>query len=233
MRIASLLLAAASTLGVCQGGEDTTFRGTLPQALLLVGQTFHVPVLAEMVDPLPSDLSITLSPSSKASAVLAALVVQCPGYIVVREKDGFIVVQKDLFGDPANPMNEVVRDFAVPNNLGDFRLYFSASVGNAEQGIQGIGGVLSGPVLHEGVSVPLKVETLHNQTAREILLHVAGEVGNLFSAFVVPSAHPHEQMVNHTSLQAWELAGGPGIMTYRSQIKVHPESRCRRDDCVE
>lgn len=233
MRIAILFIVAASTVGVCQGVEGATFRGTLPQDLLLVGQTFHVPVLAEMVDPLPSDLSITISSSSKAYDVLATLVAQCPGYILVREKDGFVVAQKDLFRDPANPMNEVVRDFAVPNNLSDFRLYLSAAVGNAEQGIQGTGGVLTGPVSRESASVPLKEETLHNRTAREILLHVAGEVGNMFSAFVVPSAHPHEQMVNHTSLQAWELAGGPGIMTFRSQIKVHPESRRGSDDDVE
>ena len=227
MRIAVLFLAVASTAGICQGAEDIRFQGTLPQALLLVDQTFRVPVLAEMVDPIPSNLSVTIRPSRKVSAVLSTIVAQCPGYILVTEKEGFIVAQKDLFNDPTNPMNEMVRDFMVPSNLRDFRLYFSTAVGNAQQGIQGIGGVLSGPALPADLSVPLKNEMLHNQTAREILLHVAGEVGSFFSAFVLPSAHPHQQMADHTSLQAWELAGGPGIIAYRSQIKVHPESTPR------
>ena len=66
-----LLLAAASTVCNCQDLGNTTFQGTLPQALLMVAQTFHVSVLGEIVDPIPSGISIKLSPADTAPEVLS------------------------------------------------------------------------------------------------------------------------------------------------------------------
>ena len=223
MRIAVLLLAAA-TVSACQGATGIEYQGTLPQALLLVDQTFHVSVLGEIVDPVPRQISIQNIKASTPQAVLASIVSQCPGYVLVNRKGAFIVAQKDLFEDPSNPMNAVVRDFQVPGNLSDFKLGFTSAVGNAQQGIQGFGGVWNGATLPESISVPLEEEVLHNQTGREILLHVATKVGSLFSVFSLPTAHPHEQMLRNSSLQVWELAGGPGVLRYKAKQMVHPES---------
>ncbi len=226
VQVVALLLAAASTVCSCRPETvaKSSFRGTLSQALLLVDQTFHVSVFGEIVDPIPSGISIEFDPLSTAAEVLATIVAQCPRYVLVKQDEVYIVAQKDLFVDPANPMNEVVRDFYTYDSLTMFKLSFTSAVGKAQQGMQGFGGVLSGPTLPDSLSVPLKVEELHNQTAREILVHVADEAGNLFSILILPSPHPHEQMIALTSLQAWEIAGGPGVMTYKSMIRGHPAS---------
>jgi hypothetical protein len=223
-QIVVLLLALASTVCNCQGVEDTTFQGTLPQALLLVAQTFHVSVLGEIVDPIPSGISIKFSRADTAPAVLATLVAQCPGYVLFSRNEAFIVAQKDLFDDLNNPMNQVLRDYQIPSNLGRFRLSLPNEVSKAEQGIQGYGELLNGPTLPKSISPSLKTEVLHDQTAREILLHVAGEVGNLYSVLVLPSAHPAKQMQKNTSFQVWDIAGGPGLSKYISQVMPHPDT---------
>jgi len=141
------------------------------------------------------------------------------------EKGGaFVVAQKELFEDQANPMNEVLRDFEMPNDLGLFKLRFPNDVAKAHQGMHGFGYILNGAGLPQNLSPRLREEVLHSQTAREILLHVAAEVGNLYSILVLPSPHPVKQMLRNTSFQAWEIAGGPGLATYSTWLKGHPDS---------
>lgn len=219
-----LMLAAASAGCHGQGDAGKVFRGTLPQALLLVDQAFNVSVLGEIVDPIPSKISVKLGHGITAYVALKEIVAQCPGYELIRKDEAFIVAQRELFEDGTNPMNEVLRDYLVPNNLRMFRLGFPNEVAKARQGIHGPGGVFSGPELPESLSPPLKEELMHNQTAREVLLHVAGEVGNLFSILVLPSAHPANQVLRNTSFQDWDLAGGPGVATYNTSLKDHPDS---------
>lgn len=206
-----------------QGVGKRVFRGTLPQALLLVDQTFHVSVLGEIVDPVPN-ISFKVGPGTTPNEALKEIVAQCPGYVLVRKHEAFIVAQNELFEDQANPMNQVLRDYLVPNNLRMFRLDFPNEIVKAQQGIHERGGVYSGPGLPESLSPSLKKELIHNQTAREILLHVAGEVGNLFSILILPSPHPVKQMLRNTSFLAWEIAGGPGLATYTTALKGHPDA---------
>ena len=219
-----LMLVVTSGACSCQGVGGTVFHGTLPQALLLVDQTFHVSVLGEIVDPIPSNISMKFVPGASAYAALKGIVAQCPGYVLVKKEEGFIVAQKDLFVDRTNPMNEVLRDYLVPSNLRTFRLSFPNAVVNAQHGIYGFGGVFSGPELPDSLSPSLKEEQLHNQTAREVLLRVAGEVGNLFSILILPSPHPVKQMLRNDSFQAWEIAGGPGVASYATALKGHPDA---------
>ena len=124
-------------------------------------------------------------------------------------------------------MNQVLQDYQVPGNLGIFRLSLPNEVGKAEQGIHGYGFVWNGPKLPASISPPLKNEVLHDQTAREILLHVAGEVGNLYSVLVLPSAHPAAQMQKNNSFQVWDIAGGPGLSKYTSQVTPHPDTQVK------
>ena len=219
-----LILAIASPGCNCQDIGNTTFHGTLSQALLLVDQTFHVPVLGEIVDPIPSNISLNLSSANTAPAALKTIVAQCPGYLLVRTDRAFVVAQKELFEDPANPMNEVLRDFEMPNDLGLFKLRFPNDVAKAHQGMHGFGYILNGAGLPQNLSPLLKEEVLHSETAREILLHVANEVGNLFSILILPSSHPIEQMLTNTWFRAWEIAGGPGMTTYTTWLRGYPDS---------
>ncbi|MBX6361904.1 hypothetical protein [Pseudacidobacterium ailaaui] len=209
---------AVATLCSCQTSRDATFHGNLPQALLMVDQHFHVSVVAELVDPVPSNLSVQIKPTMDASAVVTAIVARCPGYVWTRKDGVFLIAQKTLLRDSANPMNQVVPEYQIPNNLSLFKLSFPNAVAAAALHVSGSGGLLNGFSLPDNLSPSLIVQDLHNKTAREILLHVAREVGNLYSVLILPDAHPEKQRLANTDFRDWEIAGGAGIEQYKTRF---------------
>ena len=216
--VAVLLFFLASSACESQGGKSTSFHGGLPQALLFVDQTFHVSVLGELVDPIPINVSVQVGPKSTAHVVLEEIVAQCPGYVVLPQAGVFIVAQKQVLRDSANPMNQILKDYQVPGNLNLFKLSFPSAVAASEEGVSGIGGMINGFSAPGGVSVPLRVERLRNLTAREILTYVAKEVGNLYSVLVLPCVHPEKEKHEHATFRAWEIVGGGAVAQYNSQL---------------
>ena len=224
LRKAALLLVITSASlcdSQCQKRKQSS--GNLPQVLLQIDQSFHVSVLAELVDPVPSNLSIRLGPESTAREALEKIVERCPGYVLIDRKEAFIVAQKQLFTDLANPMNQVLAYYQIPGNLAEFKLSFPNAVGASQQGVTGVGGFFNGLSLPEELSPPLKIESLHNVTARDILLRVAVQVRNLYSILILPSAHPEKQEHDNAAFLAWEIAAGPGIAEYRSYLSTYPQ----------
>jgi len=192
--------------------------------LLFVDQTFHVSVLGELVDPIPSNVSVQVGPKSTARVVLEEIVAQCPGYVLLAQKGPFIVAQKQVLKDSANPMNHTLRNYQVPSNLSEFKLSFPTAVGASEQGVSGTGGMINGFAPPKEVSAHLKVEQLRDLTAREILTHVAEEVGNLYSVLILPSVHPEKEKHEHATFRAWEIVGGAAVAQYNSQLSGFPRS---------
>lgn len=220
--IGILIVLLMST--ACNGQRESviSIHGTLPQALLTVDQTFHVSVLGELVDPVPTDISAKIKIAKGPSAAMAAIMAKCPGYVWFKRNKAFVVVQKRLLKDPANPMNQVVPTYQVPSNLSSFRLSFPSAVGAAKQNVSGVGGLINGFGLPETLSPPLTVQVLHNMTAREILLRVAEEVGNLYSILILPNTHPVVAGRSDSDFLGWEIAGGPGINHYKPYLERYP-----------
>ncbi len=219
-RVVSTILVMLA-LVIHSSGQDTkntAFQGNLPQALLLVSQTFHVSVLGELVDPVPANLTIQINKMDTARTMIVAIVRQCPGYMWLQKKGTFIVAQKQLYRDAANPMNQVIPNYQFPANLSIFRSLFPQAVVAAVHHMTGIGGIAHGFALPEDMSPPLTRREVHNLTARAILLEVAQDVGNLYSVLILPSAHPHKQKQDDTTFLAWEIAGGPGLPQYKSYL---------------
>jgi hypothetical protein len=226
--IVALLIVVASGIKLCcQEKKSTTFHGTLPEALLFVDQTFHTAVLGELVDPVPSNISILLGPESSARAALSAIIAQCPGYVMVRDGEVYIVAQKQLLHDSANPMNQLMRSYRIPGDLTELKLGFPNAVSAAAQGdsVSEGGALLSGLALPKSLSPQLRIEQLHNVTAREVLIHVAGEVGNLYSVLILPSSHPAKETREHRGFLGWEIAGGTGLAKYTARLKYYPRTQ--------
>jgi len=219
-RVVSTILVMLA-LVIHSSGQDTkntAFQGNLPQALLLVSQTFHVSVLGELVDPVPANLTIQINKMDTARTMIVAIVRQCPGYMWLQKKGTFIVAQKQLYRDAANPMNQVIPNYQFPANLSIFRSLFPAVVDTAVKSPPGIGGIINGFGLPKDLSPSLTVQELHNQKARDILLRVSEEVGNLYCVLVFPSVPLPKPKRDESAFPAWEIAGGPGLPQYKSYL---------------
>jgi hypothetical protein len=212
-----------------KNAERPLFHGDLPQALLWVDQKFHVSVLGEIVEPVPSNIVLEADCDSTATTALAAIVSQCPGYLWVRTGGTFVVAQKKLYRDSANPMNQVLPGFGIPDNLTTFELLFPNAVAAAAQHKSGRGGLLSGlGTTSQNPPVSLESRVLHHQTARAILVAVADQVGNLYSVVILPNSHPVKENQTNTAFAAWVIAGGPDVESYKVSITAYPQQAVHR-----
>jgi hypothetical protein len=223
-RIVALLIMVSSSMILNCQEKISAFHGTLPGALLFVDQTFHTSVLGELVDPVPSNISIHIDPESTAHSALVEIVRQCPGYELVSSKEAYLVVQNELFHDSANPMNQRIGSYQVPGDLAEFKLGFPNAVSAAVLGTSEGGALLSGLSLPKELSPSLNIELLRNVSARDILRHVAGEVGNLYSVLIFPNPHPAKERRQNKSFVGWEIAGGTGIAKYSARLTYYPHT---------
>lgn len=182
-------------------------------------------MLKELSNPVPRILDVRLDKVSDPADAITEIVAKAPGYEWSRHGNAFLVVQKKLYKAPGNPMNQKIGAFQVPGDLSLFKLRFPSAVVNAQSHLSGE--AIEGFGLPSQLSPPLKEETLKDMTARDILIKIANEVGNLYSDIILPSPDPSLKKRKPMFL-AWDIAGGPGLSKYTVHSKSYPTNFARR-----
>jgi hypothetical protein len=223
-KLTILAIIVGSAACSCQQVETAAppFQGNLPQALLFVDRTFHVSVLGEIVEPVPSHITLRIDVKATAATTLASIAAQCPGYMWRMTGSSFIIAQTQLYRDSANPMNQVLPHYEIPGDLDTFRLSFPSAVSAAAEHVSGTGGLLNGlSVPDHGPPISLQREQLQDQTARQILLRIADQVHNLYSILILPSPHPIKQERENATFLAWDIVGGPEVSKYAPRVSSY------------
>ncbi len=219
--ILSVMVLSASN-AEAQGPPKQATGQFLSEALLTVARTYHVSVLAEVAEPMPTGIVLDGRAGATLRQVLEGVRRQCPGYRFEITHGTVIFGNVNLLKDPNNPMNQTLAQYTIPEDLSEFKLTFPGAVRSAQEHQQSVGGLVVGMGLPRELNPSLSKEVVQEVTARAILLKVAGEVGNLYSLLIFPSEHPTRKEMTDGGFFGWEIAGGPGLDSYKTYLHHRP-----------
>lgn len=213
----ALAILAAPFIGVCQMQSSGPATQTVPKALLSVVLKYHISVVAEL-DESTSILQVPDFSSMKGpQRSMDVIVAQCPGYRWYWQGEVIVFGKASFLHAENNALNAKIPSFTlIGEDLSDFKLFFPSQVAAALRGETG-GVAVSGQPLPPQLSPHLKSIEMKDATARDILIQVAKQVGNLYSVMILPS--PEQKLPNQLFI-SWDLAGGP----YLSEYKLPPTS---------
>jgi hypothetical protein len=193
----SLVLALILTLAAYASEQSSPTRKPAPQygppqdlanALAQMARASHVPLIAELAQPLPRIPTEEGKPLN--ADTLNQLVKQSPGYEWKMEGKVVHFYNKKLRQARFNFLNLKFPRFTIPPNLSQFQLWFPGRAIGLLQGYTGEGGVSGGfgdPLLEKEA---LQRETLENVTALGVLIHVANQSPTFYTVLAFPSAAP-------------------------------------------
>ena len=189
-------------------------RLQLQEALLRVDRHFNVPISAELLAPTPRDVIVVFSEGKTVEQELDDIKSQCPFY-TWSKVNGVYLFQHRLIKDASsNPFNQRLTSYQIPPNLGLFRLTFPTAVISASKHEVIKGYALSGSA--EGAtSISLKKEVVSNDTARDILLRVGGQVDQFFSLLILSNQDVANAKPTEDSFLGWEIVGGQAVSSYQ------------------
>ncbi len=173
----------------------------LANALAQMARSSHVPIVAELAQPLPMVPMAEGTPVSENS--LNELVKQAPGY--EWEMDGRVVhfYNKKLRVAPFNFLNLRFSRFTVPPNLSELKLWFPGRAIGLLEGFTAEGGAISGFGDAELEKQKLERTTLENITPLEVLLHVANQSPSFYAIIVFPNPAPSRRQVEQQVHWFW------------------------------
>lgn len=191
--LAQLLTMACVNVQAQVGAhEPLPQHSALPQdlanALVQMARASHVPLIAELAQPLPkipAAEGALLNPGT-----LDQLVRQAPGYEWKMEGKAVHFYDKELRMAPSNFLNLKFAHFTVPVNLSEFKLSFPQRAIGLLQGYTEEGGVTFGLRDTQLEKEKLRQTTFENVTPLEVLVNVANESPRFYTVLVFPSAAP-------------------------------------------
>jgi hypothetical protein len=124
--LAAVPLLTATDLTVVASHKSCA--GNLAELLRFVAEQYRVPMVAELVNPLPSQLVIE-SGQDTAIGLLQKVLTQVPGYRY-EVTNGQIIhfYARDVVNAKGNLLNIGIKHFTMPNNLSDFKLLLPAAI---------------------------------------------------------------------------------------------------------
>ena len=199
MRLRTFALATLVLAGTClssraQSGPLTeairheSISGDLANALAQIACLSHLPLIAELAQPLPG---IQIAEGShSAQYLLQEVVRQAPGYQWGVEGKVVDFYSRRLRRARFNFLNLKFPRFPMPPNLSELKLTFPTLELGLLDGVSGGGIAISGfgdAYLRENA---LQQVSLENVTGREILLRAANQSPTFFSMIVFPNPEP-------------------------------------------
>lgn len=175
--------------------EHPELRGDFVNILLAVARRYRIPIVAEVSEPLPKDVTIP-SGRHNASQILNILMQAAPACSWQREGIAAHVYEKKLLAAPGNFLNYKVKKFRFPATVSDLKLMLPSVLTSVAQGTLGRGGVVTGFRSKELSADQLPPKVLQNTTGRKILLEAVNLSPHFASVIVFPSSHPKRQAQN-------------------------------------
>lgn len=160
----------------------------LANALAQMARSSHVPIIAELAQPLPKIPIAEGTPVSENS--LNELVRQAPGYEWKVDSGVVHFYNKKLRAAPLNFLNLRFPRFTVPSNLSELKLWFPGRAIGLLEGFTAEGGAISGFGDAALEKEKLDRATLENMTPLQILLQIAHERPTFYTIIVFPNAAP-------------------------------------------
>jgi hypothetical protein len=215
-RLCSLLLAAtflsyAWAIGQGQARPQPPPQPPPPQygqppadlanALVQMARASHVPIIAELVWPLPKIPTAEGKPLNPGT--LNELVKQAPGYEWKMEGKAIHFYNKKLRNARFNFLNLKFPRFTIPPDLSDLKLWLPGRAEGLLEGYTGEGGATSGFGDTLLGKQKLQRVTLENVTPLEVLVHVANESPTFYTVLVFPSAAPTKDEAEKRVVWQW------------------------------
>ena len=173
----------------------------LANALVQMARAAHLPLIAELVWPLPTIPTaegVPLTPDR-----LNDLVKQSPGYEWKMEGKAVHFYNKKLRDAQFNFLNLKFRRFAVLPDLSQLILWLPVEAKGLLEGYSGVGGATSGWGNSELEKEKLQPDTLENVTPLEVLIRVANESPTFYTVLVFPSIAPTKNEADKQVAWQW------------------------------
>ncbi|MGH9510564.1 MAG: hypothetical protein ACRD2U_00350 [Terriglobales bacterium] len=173
----------------------------LANALVQMARTSHVPLIAELVWPLPEIPTVEGVPLTPEK--LNELLKKAPGYDWKMEGKTVHFYNKELRQARFNFLNCKFRQFMTPSNLSEMKLWFPGWPIGCLEGYPAVGGAISGFSDTMLEKEQLQRETLENVTALAALVYVANESPTFYTVLVFPSAMPTKRDAEQRVAWQW------------------------------
>ena len=205
--IVVLALCASCVLGTTQISRPhpPPQHGQPPEdlgnALVQMARASHVPLIAELVWPLPEIPTAERVPLTPDT--LNDLVKQAPGYEWKMEGKAVHFYNKKVRQARFNFLNMKIPRFAVPPDLSTLKLWFPGQAKGLLEGYTAQGGATTGfgDTLLE--KEKLQRVTLDNVTPLEVLIHIANQSPTFYTVLVFPSAAPTKSEAEKQVVWQW------------------------------
>lgn len=173
----------------------------LANALVQMARASHVPMIAELVWPLPNIPTAEGKPLTREA--LDDLVRQAPGYEWKMEGKAVHFYNKKLRQARLNFLNLKILKFTIPLDLSTLKRWFPGQAKGLLEGYSAQGGATTGfgdPLLERE---KLRRVTLENVTPLDVLVHVANESPTFYTLIVFPSAAPTKNEAEKQVVWQW------------------------------
>jgi hypothetical protein len=195
------LAFASNDLGLVR--EHDRVSGNLAELLRFAAEQYHVPVIAELVYPVPEHILIDSGHDAIAD-VLAKLCAQAPGYTYEVKDDRVIHFHNvDITNSKGNWLNVRIKSFMMPPNVSDFKLLLPAAINSARKGLPPGGAVISGFPSTVMKNEKLQTRELMDVSARELLLTAAEESRGFYSIVVFQDQNCQSDACFDYAMQHW------------------------------
>jgi hypothetical protein len=197
--LSPLTLGAELNLAADHKGSS----GNLAEVLRFIAQEYHVPVIAELIYPVPARVVIEPGKDS-AIDLLKQVVNQVPRYSYTIADCGLIhVYEKDLLNARGNILNIQMKTFSMPANVSDLKLVLPGAISGAKRGLPSGGVVISGFPSQEMERQHLVPRELTNVTGRDVLISAASESLNFYSIIVFAKRNCTSETCFSYATQHW------------------------------
>jgi hypothetical protein len=173
----------------------------LANALVQMARTSRVPLIAELVQPLPD--ASTSEGVSLDSETLNQLLQRAPGYEWKMEGKIAHFYNRKLRSAHYNFLNLKFPRFTIPPNLSDLKLWFPGRATGLLEGLTGEGGATTGFPDNKLASETLQRETLENVSPLQVLIHIANERPTFYVVLVFPTSVPTKHQAEHDVVWHW------------------------------
>jgi hypothetical protein len=194
----------------------------LANALVQMAKNSHVPLIAELVWPLPNVSPPGGTPANEEA--LNRLVQAAPGYDWKFEGKALHFYNKRLHDAKFNFLNCKFPRFTIPPNLSDLKLWFPPRSIGLLEGYTGEGGAISGFRDESLGKQSLQRAVLENVTPLQVLFHVADESPTFYTVLVFPSAHPSRSDAENRVNWQWGSLSEPQKPIYAQPSPRKPGS---------
>lgn len=205
-------------VGLKSKHQHTQRSGDLIEVLGFIANTFSVPMVIEVAQPYPVDLSIPAGTDS-AAQLIEALIAKCRGYDW-RDDGGVVVVTKSsLMASPGDFMNRRLPVFVMPADVAYLRLQLAGALA-APPGVAPLITGITPPDL-TALKLP-QGRVLKGFTGREILITAAKENREIFSLIIFPNGNPKTQKDRSEATGSWYIRSISSLSSTPLRVRSMP-----------